>query len=99
MFQHTAARGRLILFTFILQLVGGFQHTAARGRLIVPPKAAALRFSVSTHSRPRAADGRWLGINDFANVSTHSRPRAAEAHSQLSHQTKQSFNTQPPEGS
>ena len=55
-FQHTAARRRLFhlscrVFIFIL-----FQHTAARRRL--PQSAAPNRpwVSVSTHSRPKAAE-------------------------------------------
>ena len=75
-----------------------FQHTAARRRL---PRAKAIEpssFTVSTHSRPKAAANIAHKIRAIWIVSTHSRPKAAAFISTYlsGHQT--SFNTQPPEG-
>ena len=55
MFQHTAARRRLLVQQYLIQFLPEFQHTAARRRL---PRANAIdpsSFTVSTHSRPKAA--------------------------------------------
>ena len=54
-----------------------FQHTAALRRLDTILKAHDVIFSVSTHSRPKAA-GRHEGFLSLLDVvSTHSRPKAA----------------------
>ena len=54
-FQHTAARRRLRAVFQSLLPVSLFQHTAARRRLRVRAWAEGLSYSVSTHSRPKAA--------------------------------------------
>ena len=77
MFQHTAARRRLVLIG-----VGDgdryeFQHTAARRRLEPARSEKVSSWMVSTHSRPKAAgDIRGLPLT-LVPVSTHSRPKAA----------------------
>ncbi|WP_410000215.1 hypothetical protein [Neisseria sicca] len=54
-FQHTAARRRLVVRLVSPRAVSKFQHTAARRRLAVPLSQCRMMFSVSTHSRPKAA--------------------------------------------
>ena len=55
MFQHTAARRRLVADNYdVLRLVM-FQHTAARRRLVTPYLLKNRLNQVSTHSRPKAA--------------------------------------------
>ena len=54
-FQHTAARRRLERVQRSMLNRSRFQHTAARRRLN-KSKRAVSRPSVSTHSRPKAAD-------------------------------------------
>ena len=77
MFQHTAARRRLVSPTN--GRTGGrkFQHTAARRRLEWAPTGAILVIDVSTHSRPKAAGYEQKNQHYRALVSTHSRPKAA----------------------
>ena len=55
MFQHTAARRRLVpeLDTIYQRLK--FQHTAARRRLVRFDIGTTRLLNVSTHSRPKAA--------------------------------------------
>ena len=53
---------------------------------------------VSTHSRPKAAAGRFLICHFLVRVSTHSRPKAAAACRFSAPYYSASFNTQPPEG-
>ena len=76
MFQHTAARRRLV-------------RIRARGRIMrrfntQPPEGGwrcnshLHRFGiVSTHSRPKAAGPRHQSSRNASQVSTHSRPKAA----------------------
>ena len=54
-----------------------FQHTATRRRL--PPKIALKQFafSVSTHSRTKAAANNHKQLLQLKKVSTHSRTKAA----------------------
>ena len=57
LFQHTAARRRLVADCYN-EILGDrlpFQHTAARRRLAVPKNAWLGVTVVSTHSRPKAA--------------------------------------------
>ena len=99
MFQHTAARRRLGfclalgLFCFL------FQHTAARRRLVCLIISWIHGYSVSTHSRPKAAG--FVGCFGFgkkSKVSTHSRPKAAGGAPSEDVSAVSGFNTQPPEG-
>ena len=53
-----------------------FQHTAARRRLSGSPALTEVT-TVSTHSRPKAADLVKRGVTVIGAVSTHSRPKAA----------------------
>ena len=97
LFQHTAARRRLPLRTSAAQGCWGFQHTAARRRLTV----LACLFptcTVSTHSRPKAADRLGKQRKLVHKVSTHSRPKAAGLEKDEWLITQKGFNTQPPEG-
>ena len=98
MFQHTAARRRLVLH----------QHQLFKRRTVSThsrPKAAGAFVevlepfgAVSTHSRPKAAGRGQELLAKIGEVSTHSRPKAAGT-TNLWHSTRPpSFNTQPPEG-
>ena len=77
MFQHAAARRRLVLDVGASNYVTMFQHAAARRRLetacVIPDDI----YSVSTRSRPKAAG--FAPDNTFSEygVSTRSRPKAA----------------------
>ena len=55
MFQHTAARRRLVSLSLSFIIIEWFQHTAARRRLAKHLVFAHGLFLVSTHSRPKAA--------------------------------------------
>ena len=55
LFQHTAARRRLGPTKNRQNKFQWFQHTAARRRLAASFRVCAQLFSVSTHSRPKAA--------------------------------------------
>ena len=55
LFQHTAARRRLVTLVVAKLLVVLFQHTAARRRLALRQKLTKKEREVSTHSRPKAA--------------------------------------------
>ena len=54
-FQHTAARRRLAIYIVLYSTILMFQHTAARRRLGIKSGYSPVEFSVSTHSRPKAA--------------------------------------------
>ena len=95
-FQHTAARRRLDSQQIQTVEFEAFQHTAARRRL-ADKLAANSVTSVSTHSRPKAADIALLRWCRLLLVSTHSRPKAA-AWATPKAQIPSCFNTQPPEG-
>ena len=75
MFQHTAARRRLLelgeeeLAPFL------FQHTAARRRLRVWRSCATRSTSFNTQP-PEGDCGSGSGSGDGGSVSTHSRPKA-----------------------
>ena len=98
MFQHTAARRRLVSFyrRFIFRRV--FQHTAARRRLGSNKLKYPLFYLVSTHSRPKAAGYCKNRQQNHNNVSTHSRPKAAGLRFWQVCAAVCCFNTQPPEG-
>ena len=98
MFQHTAARRRL-LFKQSERVARWAVSTHSR------PKAAAQLVGkilngsvVSTHSRPKAAATVIVNVAIDNLVSTHSRPKAAAGHHKSSCRVGKSFNTQPPEG-
>ena len=55
LFQHTAARRRLVGIFLKLLTVVVFQHTAARRRLDPENHGSVVIIDVSTHSRPKAA--------------------------------------------
>ena len=98
LFQHTAARRRLVGRTRMRMPMPLFQHTAARRRL-VKNQLIIDCLQVSTHSRPKAA-GR-IDISERAldlGVSTHSRPKAAGRSAFQKSAFLPCFNTQPPEG-
>ena len=58
-FQHTAARRRLVTAVRILIKAAVFQHTAARRRLVTHGIPDLVIPTVSTHSRPKAAGHTW----------------------------------------
>ena len=77
MFQHTAARRRLVTDKAFIEaylLVSTHSRPKAAGR---SKKDAEEGLSVSTHSRPKAAGGHFFGVDMIKIVSTHSRPKAA----------------------
>ena len=98
LFQHTAARRRLVL---VRNLAAVVFDVSTHSR----PKAAG-RFShvcianmvVSTHSRPKAAGRTSKSPPIRAEVSTHSRPKAAGRQAYGINADNRRFNTQPPEG-
>ena len=56
LFQHTAARRRLMKSRLRMVMLAVFQHTAARRRLAHHLYIRRALVSVSTHSRPKAAE-------------------------------------------
>ena len=54
-FQHTAARRRLVMRVRASRRLSWFQHTAARRRLEFAGSGENFAGAVSTHSRPKAA--------------------------------------------
>ena len=78
MFQHTAARRRLLDKTKIYRAIFiKFQHTAARRRLLPQRQNLPRLEIVSTHSRAKAAATNKTASQDDEYVSTHSRAKAA----------------------
>ena len=80
MFQHTAARRRLLAQPQQAKQVPAVStHSRPKAAAIRDPETFEL-LSVSTHSRPKAAanavGARWRQ----KNVSTHSRPKAAASY-------------------
>ena len=77
MFQHTAARRRLLYKSLKDDKAILFQHTAARRRLAAVPIIAAFpRVFQHTAARRRLKKTDWRVIG-VSGVSTHSRPKAA----------------------
>ena len=76
-FQHTAARRRLANSLALSSSGKMFQHTAARRRLETQHNQSLFQYSVSTHSRPKAAGMPDSPFGNGDGVSTHSRPKAA----------------------
>ena len=97
LFQHTAARRRLLAWIILPVLQALFQHTAARRRLpFISLPNLTIQY-VSTHSRPKAAGNlgshaEWL--EGFQHTAARRRLRQTGRNSHLTH----GFNTQPPEG-
>ena len=98
LFQHTAARRRLVFPIFTNTPLILFQHTAARRRLV-------FGFGVSSPApvgfNTQPPEGGWKSLilsTSTTMVSTHSRPKAAGLARIASRYERQSFNTQPPEG-
>ena len=77
LFQHTAARRRLVGDLELDVAVLEFQHTAARRRLEAKSVIGYIKNQVSTHSRPKAAGRPVAKPTARSPVSTHSRPKAA----------------------
>ena len=78
MFQHTAARRRLLSsHNRLNSLLCRFQHTAARRRLRAEFIEDMEMQEVSTHSRAEAAAKDTVNKRQSASVSTHSRAEAA----------------------
>ena len=98
MFQHTAARRRLVPIAVASFVICLFQHTAARRRLGFAKCSKARNAEVSTHSRPKAAGTHHIFGSGKIFVSTHSRPKAAGHFDDVRNISFHSFNTQPPEG-
>ena len=98
LFQHTAARRRLVNSNGFNWLGAMFQHTAARRRLVTVADVSVTDLTVSTHSRPKAAGYSRRQNHGKHTVSTHSRPKAAGQKATAVGASAMSFNTQPPEG-
>ena len=77
LFQHTAARRRLLPASVVRLRYNKFQHTAARRRLLFIWHHIVIGSEVSTHSRPKAAAVDFKLEDVPLSVSTHSRPKAA----------------------
>ena len=98
LFQHAAARRRLVRVMSGIHRLSMFQHAAARRRLALLDKGGAISAHVSTRSRPKAAGFLKALYRCYKCVSTRSRPKAAGVYSRQPFRYKKSFNTQPPEG-
>ena len=82
-FQHTAARRRLIFKTLSRFTIKRFNTQPPEGGCRHIKKVSRLHGSVSTHSRPKAAERIDSNLTGISIVSTHSRPKAAEKKSCL----------------
>ena len=99
LFQHTAARRRLVYRDEnAINQIKRFNTQPPEGGWRQSRRLLQARFSVSTHSRPKAAGSKFKNGAPVFNVSTHSRPKAAGNLEYLFVLQKQRFNTQPPEG-
>ena len=78
-FNTQPPEGGCLVDSFILLANCLFQHTAARRRLLAFQSAQTLVYSVSTHSRPKAAAYVRSPHKSQLHVSTHSRPKADAA--------------------
>ena len=98
MFQHTAARRRLVPSLYSRSPSFLFQHTAARRRLAASSEQRDSKNRVSTHSRPKAA-GAGLPIDGTEQWFQHTAARRRLARcSRRTYPPYHGFNTQPPEG-
>ena len=77
MFQHTAARRRLLLTQWIIPIFTMFQHTAARRRLHHNYNQIPLEIVFQHTAARRRLRGFTLWRTIAQKVSTHSRPKAA----------------------
>ena len=97
LFQHTAARRRLVKAFWRIEPNKKFQHTAARRRLATP--TLPIKMASSFNTQPPEGGWRPNIWNCWRRVvSTHSRPKAAGIRSRPPSPLRSSFNTQPPEG-
>ena len=77
LFQHTAARRRLVLEVDFFVVIG-LVSTHSRPKAAGSPCENVIFFNdVSTHSRPKAAGAVCFVCRCLTVVSTHSRPKAA----------------------
>ena len=97
MFQHTAARRRLVDRRNNGDTKKWFQHTAARRRLQPRQRIRQLGHSFNTQP-PEGGCPISFQLYMRDTVSTHSRPKAAATKERLKKRMFTSFNTQPPEG-
>ena len=95
MFQHTAARRRLLFVcdAFTLSLLVSTHSRAEAAAIILTLNKQTT--GVSTHSRAEAAAGCDLHNYLFNEVSTHSRAEAAACNETMQVLSKKRFNTQP----
>ncbi len=97
-FQHTAARRRLGEKITCPVFKRRFQHTAARRRLGSFKRFGRWYFTVSTHSRPKAAGKRMMrGLQMSVSFNTQP-PEGGWPYLRTLSSICTSFNTQPPEG-
>ena len=97
MFQHTAARRRLLSDKYPLTAGEKFQHTAARRRLLFLVMLFGRKKSFNTQP-PEGGCTVHTGRAGNRKVSTHSRPKAAGQRLGILQSQHERFNTQPPEG-
>ena len=98
MFQHTAARRRLVKPLSTLALPRWFQHTAARRRLgLSTIRSCGCRW-VSTHSRPKAAGASVETFRQLFAKFQHTAARRRLVYLGMHTHATVGFNTQPPEG-
>ena len=98
MFQHTAARRRLVKLPILANKLSKFQHTAARRRLGYYKYRKLSDDSVSTHSRPKAAGPAFTGTAGQHSSFNTQPPEGGWGYFFACADTGDSFNTQPPEG-
>ena len=77
MFQHTAARRRLVGTLPVSSTVSTVSTHSRPKAAVVNIETIKPNIDVSTHSRPKAAGEKLLNSNNPFYVSTHSRPKAA----------------------
>ena len=77
LFQHTAARRRLVLIAMLINSRLEFQHTAARRRLEYLSAVVAGECVFQHTAARRRLDGNLEVFAEMQQVSTHSRPKAA----------------------
>ena len=98
-FNTQPPEGGCLVDSFILLANCLFQHTAARRRLLAFQSAQTLVYSVSTHSRPKAAatPPKYF-LSDRAHGFNTQPPEGGCLCAQPAQITAACFNTQPPEG-
>ena len=98
MFQHTAARRRLVPSASCTRSPNLFQHTAARRRLARWLGVSGLIVKVSTHSRPKAAGLPFVLPCLFVECFNTQPPEGGWKRIRVFNSLNKRFNTQPPEG-